>query len=78
MKKLAIIVTVALILCLVYAHAEGNPTQMRIVNCDDWVSLREDADIHSERLVKVPLGEIVDVYSLECIFRCASRICTAK
>ena len=32
---------------------------MRVVNCKEWVSLREKASQNTDRLVKVPLGELV-------------------
>ena len=39
---------------------------MRVVNCKEWVSLREKASQNTERLAKVPLGELVyDCYQDE-------------
>ena len=32
---------------------------MKVVNCKEWVSLREKASQNTERLAKVPLGELV-------------------
>lgn len=35
---------------------------MRVVNCQEWVSLRCDPDAGSERLAQVPLGAFVEAY----------------
>ena len=32
---------------------------MKVVNCNEWVSLRERPDVNSERLEKIPLGAVV-------------------
>ena len=35
---------------------------MRVVNCEEWVSLRLLPDASSERIDKVPLGAVVEAY----------------
>ncbi len=39
--------------------AADAPQGMRVVNCSEWVSLRERPDRSSTRLARVPLGEVV-------------------
>ena len=48
--------------------AENALRQMRVANCEEWVSLREEADVHSERVAKVPYGAVVDVFGSEGMF----------
>lgn len=36
--------------------------ELTVLNCDSWVSLREQPDTSSKRLAKVPLGDTVDAY----------------
>lgn len=53
---------VALLLCgcpAACAEEEGYGCNMVVVNCNDWVSLREMPSTHAEQLVKVPLGAVV-------------------
>lgn len=51
-------------LCLLCAGmtggAEGYLGSMQVVNCEEWVSLRVQPDQSSNRLLKVPLGAIVE------------------
>ena len=61
MKQMA-----ALILALILIFAalpvkagEAYWGNMEVVNCNEWVSLREEPSTRSERLVKVSLGAIV-------------------
>ena len=56
MKKFVMILLAALLLFSAQAALADN---MQVVNCDEWVSLRIDADTSSERLAKVPAGAIV-------------------
>ena len=42
------------------AGSSINGISMNVVNCDDWVSLREKASSSSSRLAKVPAGTQVD------------------
>ena len=60
MKK-ACCLLLALILALgtLPAFAAGVSDIMRVVNCSEWVSLREMPDTSSTRLTKVYLGELV-------------------
>ena len=60
MKK-ACCLLLALILALgtLQAFAAGVSDIMRVVNCSEWVSLREMPDTSSNRLTKVYLGELV-------------------
>ena len=56
--------TAILIVCLMPAAAvwanENNLGWMKVVNCEEWVSLREKPDAASECLVQVPLGALVE------------------
>ena len=53
-----------LLICLLFtaaALAQGNAgSVMRVVNCQEWVSLRERPDARSQCLVEVPLGALVE------------------
>ena len=40
-------------------NSESGLRAMRVVNCNEWVSLRERPDVNSERLEKIPLGAVV-------------------
>jgi len=60
MKRVLILVLVAL-MCAAGALAEM-PTEMRIVNCEEWVSLRAEPDSASQRFAEVKLGETVRGY----------------
>jgi len=56
--------TAILIACLMPAAAawakENDLGWMQVVNCVEWVSLREKPDAASECLVEVPLGALVE------------------
>lgn len=67
MKKIILIVYMAVILLLPISLAETG-SQMTIVNCDAWVSMRKNPDTHSDRMKKVPLGAIVDVLEVDGSF----------
>ena len=47
-----------------YSPAESFAGNQMVVNCTDWVSLREAPDGSSKRVAKVPLGAVVT----ECIY----------
>ncbi|MBR0367920.1 MAG: hypothetical protein IJH86_05945 [Clostridia bacterium] len=49
----------ALLLCLILFPAAALADDMVVVNCNEWVSLRKGPSASSERLMKVPLYEIV-------------------
>jgi len=57
MKKTLVLVLVAL-LCASCALAEV-PCEMKVVNCQEWVSLRAEPDSASQRFAEVKLGETV-------------------
>jgi len=60
MKKLLSVVLCALIMLCSFALADETYVgDMQVVNCKEWVSLREEATTESKRLNKVPLGSVV-------------------
>lgn len=60
MRKLfAMVLSLLLLLAYPCAFAEETPGEMRVYNCDEWVSLRAAADKGSDRLAKVPLDALV-------------------
>ena len=65
MKKLFLLLCIIAMLSCGYALAEEAAHTMRVANCEEWVSLRESPDNHSERLAKVPVNACVDVYRYE-------------
>lgn len=61
MKRIVSLLLVVIMLLMNAAWADegsyiGN---MKVINCEDWVSLRQYTDTDSPRLVKVPLGATV-------------------
>lgn len=58
MKRMLILMLAAMILCASGALAEV-PDEMRIVNCQEWVSLRAEPDSATQRFAEVPLGATV-------------------
>ena len=62
-KRFALILCILLIFLPLFASAEYNPFEyvgnMEVVNCSEWVSLREVPSTTAKRLVKVSLGSIV-------------------
>lgn len=56
MKRMLLVLLVIALCIPCGALAEG---MLRIVNCQDWVSLRSVPDSGSERLAQVPLGALV-------------------
>ena len=61
MRKLYIILCLAILLSGICAFAEET-RPMQIINCEEWVSMRREADTHSERVAKVPFGVTVEAY----------------
>lgn len=57
MKRMLILIIAAMLL-LGCAQAQ-TPTQMRIVNCEEWVSLRAEPDSNAQRFAQVPLDATV-------------------
>ena len=35
----------------------------RVVNCNEWISLRREPSVYSERIYKIPLGTVVKIYT---------------
>ena len=62
MKKLALLmIALCMILTIVPAMAGMDYLgDMVVVNCEEWVSLRELPSTSTKRLIKVPLGAVVD------------------
>ena len=62
-KRFALFLCILLALLPLFASAEYNPFEyvgnMEVVNCSEWVSLREVPSKTAKRLVKVSLGSIV-------------------
>ena len=62
-KRFALFLCILLALLPLFASAEYNPFEyvgnMEVVNCSEWVSLREVPSTTAKRLVKVSLGSIV-------------------
>ena len=62
-KRFALILCILLALLPLFASAEYNPFEyvgkMEVVNCSEWVSLREVPSTTAKRLAKVSLGSIV-------------------
>ena len=65
-RLLAWLLCAALLLVLAPARAEEDTVTEYVVNCEEWVSLREKADIKSKRLTTVPLGaEVTDCEAVD-------------
>lgn len=62
-RRKSCILIVFLLVCLLPLTAawakENDLGFMKVVNCEEWVSLREKPDAASECLVEVPLGALV-------------------
>ena len=59
MKKAMAALMMACLLMLTAAFAEEAGV-MKVVNCQEWVSLREQPDTRSQCLVEVPLGALLE------------------
>ena len=61
MKKLTVLLIAAvMMLCACFGNAEKEITEyMRVINCEEWVSLRAKPDTDSRRIAKVNLGVTV-------------------
>ena len=65
MKRM-ILILLCLMMAVTSACAQGEYIgSMKVVNCEEWVSLRSKPDARAERLVKVPLGAIVKNCSVQ-------------
>ena len=62
MKRIWICAAVLLLLLAAAASAEGMP--MKVVNCEEWVSLREWASTEADRLAEIPLGGEVELLGI--------------
>lgn len=60
MKKALLKGLAALLSLLLLSASAALAENMMVVNCDEWVSLRQSPDTSSERLMKVPLYETVE------------------
>ena len=58
MKRILMLILAALMLFSCCAAAEV-PAEMRVVNCQEWVSLRAEPDSAAQRFAEVPLGATV-------------------
>lgn len=62
MKRWISMLIAIMLMLTMTAFADDNEYlgEMRVVNCKEWVSLREYSDSSSTRLIKVPLGATVE------------------
>ncbi len=58
-KMISVLLCLLLVLQALPASAGGISPVMRVVKCQEWVSLRSEPDSSSSRLAKVYLGELV-------------------
>lgn len=56
MKKIAAVVLIAALICAC-AMAEGIGTRMKVVKCNEWITLREDPSKKADSLSRMGLGE---------------------
>lgn len=61
-RALCLVCCLALLLGVLPSRARANSVSdvMRVVNCSEWVSLREYPDTNAKRVAKVYLGELVN------------------
>jgi len=73
MKRI-IALLLALLLCFGAAMAEDMGARMRVVNCEEWISLRDAPSTQAERIDQIPLNETeVTVVDWNCgDFACVS------
>ncbi|MBQ8617284.1 MAG: hypothetical protein IJ418_07180 [Clostridia bacterium] len=60
MKRILALLLVCLLLCGAACAEDGYIGAMKVVNCQEWVSLREKPDAASDCLVEIPLGAVVE------------------
>lgn len=58
MKRILILAIIAALLTAPLAAAQ-TPSEMQVINCNEWVSLRAEPDSNAQRFAEVPLGETV-------------------
>ena len=61
----------AILLCAACFGAQAEGAEMTVVNCNEWVSLRQSPDTSSARLLEVPLGATVS----NCNFQVGDFVC---
>ena len=62
-KCFAVLLALAMLLAVLPAQARGEYLgRLRVINCEEWVSLRARPDKSSARLATVPLGAYVEGY----------------
>ena len=62
-KCFAVLLALAMLLTMLPAQARGEYLgRLRVINCEEWVSLRARPDKSSARLATVPLGAYVEGY----------------
>ena len=63
MKKFIALLTLVAILMTTTAFAKGAYLgTMTVVNCRNWVTLREEASTKAAAVTRIPLGEYVEAY----------------
>lgn len=70
MKKIISVLLFAILLFAQQAYAaerdsrdfRGATYEAKVVNCNEWISLRYAPSVYSEVLTRIPLGTIVTVY----------------
>ena len=69
MKKFIALLTLVAILMTTTAFAKGAYLgTMTVVNCRNWVTLREEASTKADTVTRIPLGENVDAYAYNSRF----------
>lgn len=74
-KTMAFLLIIALLCCGMTAYAGvgmASLGNMKVVNCEEWVSLRKSPSTSAERLAQVPLGAVVT----DCIWHNEFINCT--
>ena len=59
MKRILALTLLALLLCAAALAESTYIGDMVVVNCQEWVSLRAEPSVDSDRIAKVPLGAVV-------------------
>lgn len=64
MKKFFVVIAVfAVMISASVAQAHmGDYYWARVVNCNEWISLREEPSTEAPRLARIPLGSLVKIY----------------
>lgn len=70
MKKIISVLLFAILLFAQQAYAaerdeknfRGATYEAKVVNCNEWISLRYSPSVYSKVLMRIPLGTIVTVY----------------